>query len=140
MTNIKLNFIILPMKEGDPANKGTEYSDTPPIARSFMVKEDEMGLSIMLARKMTEAGLGDYKVKAPIENDIDPNTGYLFEDGQVFLIKEGQDDFSAYDVTLGKVLDVRRSFLKAFNDEFLAAMSGQEEITKQIDYLRFGLT
>lgn len=107
--------------------------------RSFMVSGDVMGICIVLALKMTKTGKGEFKVKAFEDNDIDTATGKLYPEGKVRMLMEGQDDFSAYDRALARVLEAREAYLVRFGDEFIAGLKVSEEIDDQVDYFRLGL-
>lgn len=107
--------------------------------RSFMVSGDVMGICIVLALKMTKTGKGEFIVKAFEDNNIDTATGKLYPEGKARMLMEGQDDFSAYDRALARVLEAREAYLVRFGDEFIAGLKVSEEIDDQVDYFRLGL-
>lgn len=119
----------------ESSSSGQEQVGVP---RSFMVSGDVMGICIVLAMKMTKTGLGDFRVRAMENNDIDPNTGELYPDGNVKMLMEGQEDFSAYNKALKEILEVRQNYLEAF-DQFYAGMAVSEEIDRQVSYFRLGI-
>lgn len=108
-----------------------EKTDAP---KSFMVNGEAMGICIMLAMKMNKTGLCNFIVKAPEDNDVDPDTGERYPDGNVRMLIEGQKDFSAYNKALGKVLKVWTG-LEALG-QFHAGMAASEEIDNQVNYFR----
>ena len=107
--------------------------------RSFMINGELMGTCIVLAMEMTKTGKGIFIVKAPEDNDIDPSTGYLFPDDKVMMLMEGQEDFSAYERALKKVLEARQRILGIFGEDY-AEIAAVEEMQKQVDDFRLGIS
>jgi len=132
------------MTEGDPVRKNSqEQVDSPVI--TFLVNKDDVAIAVMLAMKMSKTGKGNFVVKQPEDADIDPKTGYLYEgknEGKIRLLREGQNDYRAYDFALDKVLNVKKhftGFLKGEEADFWTGMAIVDEMQKQVDYFHYDI-
>lgn len=132
------------MTERDQHPKTNKENETP-APNFFFVGKDDVAVCVMLAMDMTKTGKGDFVVKQPKDADIDPTTGYLYEgenEGKVRLLREGQDDYRAYDFALGEVLDVKRGFQSWAGEEdadFFTTWAVADEIQKQVDYFKYDI-